>query len=54
MDADKKRKADNETRDLNEILKTYIESNSDMAQMIAILFEKVVCFESILKSNNKD
>jgi hypothetical protein len=55
MDADKKRKVDdNETQDLNEILKTYIESSRDMAKMIAFLFEKIVCFESILNSNNKD
>lgn len=53
MEDDKKRKcAGNETRDLTEMLKQYMDSSRDIAQLISVLFEKVVQFESLLINKN--
>jgi hypothetical protein len=48
-EGEKKRKLDKvETRDLAEMLEKYMDASRDIAQLISILFEKIVQFENLL------
>lgn len=50
MDSEKKRKTVGvETRDLGEMLERFMTSSTDIAQLISVLFEKIVQIENILK-----
>ena len=50
---EKKRKVEEETKELNvdEVLKTYIDTNTDIARLLATLTQKLLAFEKMF---NKD